>query len=359
MAKNKNRRGRGGGNRSREDEDKDNSTSASGTGLSGKQINRQIRRERRGDEKHAEKESDKFYGEGSLGRLGDYGEVEGIGEAGQVSERSGTVNVRDVSAEDKAAGKTLSAREQEYEKSKSKDAYMQDALKRMQGGLGGYDAAENRALVEQAQAGGDEDSKMAMRQLQMSQGSAGQTGDAAMSQRAGILRNQALGRQMARQDVLGKNIAEKSRRLESYAGYGAQSKQVYDQARQGALDRLSQDRTQQQKLGLEAQQSNQAADVANQKAELGYNQLGQQGEEFNQDNAYRYGTANQDADMYNQNFARDTDVYNLGQQGAEKAGQVGTYYGDQAATNARRGQIESNQLTKRQLDIAEENQWGY
>lgn len=263
---------------------------------------REMRWRRKKDERHAEKESQKFYSEGALGRL----DTSKYGDIGALQYDPSSIN-----AAVTAAAKQVNA-------SQAQDPYVRAALDRMQASLGGYTAPENRALFETMNRQLDQEAATQQRALGISQGQAGVSGDSAAAQKLKIMKQQALSRRMNQQDVLAKNVEEQRLRQAQFGQTAISAKSAQDQARDAALGRLTEAATSRSGLNLQAAGLNQANERANQETRIGL------------------------------------DTYNLQQGEKELAGRVGVYYGDQAATEARRAAIEARKRAEEELDIARE-----
>lgn len=168
------------------------------------------------DEASAQAAADKWYSEGSLGRLNpDYKPLE----------------------------TTVAQREAEYAKAQQDDPYIKAALERMQGGLEGISAPENQALREQGQAQIKQQAKSSLRALRGFNLANNAKGGAAGYGAYNILRDQNANLARQESDLIASNVAEKGRRLGQFADYANTAYQTQFGARQSALDRLSQDRT--------------------------------------------------------------------------------------------------------------------
>ena len=312
-----------------------------------KKTMKQVVKEREVDQAIGEKEAEKIYGKevegaGQLGRIGDVEDVRGLEDPDKVKDITGLPNVNAQTAD---ATKVAKAAFDANTAAGQRDAYVSDALKRQQANLGGYSSAENQALVEKAISGIDDDAASQMRQLQIMQGQAGQTGDAAVAQRAKILKNQAMLRQGARQDVLARNVQQKAENLQNYANTSGSAATQLAAQKEGAMSNLGNIVGQQQGYGLQGQQSNQAT-------ALSAAQSNQQTQGQNVQNQMVTDAANLANDRANQNTGLEVQKFDIGQGEKESAGIIGMYVGDQGTTAARRSEIEANKLAKEGLDIA-------
>jgi len=180
------------------------------------------------DEAAATAAADRWYAEGSLGRLGP----------------EGTLNPADPSA-----ATTIAQREAEYQKALETNPYIEQALQRHVAGLEGISAPENQALRESGQRSIKQQAQTAMRALRGFNLKNNVTGGY-----GGYAIQRDLARNLAGQetDLIAANVAEKGRRLSAFGDYANQAYNTYNTARSSALDRLASDRLAQQNLRINA-----------------------------------------------------------------------------------------------------------
>ena len=94
-------------------------------------------------------------------------------------------------------------------------ATAQDILARRQAALGGLSAPENQALREQATQGLNRRTQTALRALRGQQGATGITGGTALAQQADILRGQQQAQAGLERDLLLENVAQRQRALDA------------------------------------------------------------------------------------------------------------------------------------------------
>lgn len=176
--------------------------------------------------------AEKWYADGSLGRLED----------------NAVLNPADPSA-----AATIAQREAAYERALQSDPNIEAALQRHLQGLDGITAPENQALRESGSRAIKQQAKTQMRALR-----GFNLKNNVTSGYGGYAIQRDLGRNLANQetDLIAANVAEKGRRLSAFGDYAGQAYNTYNTARSGALDRLSQDRLAQQNLRIGADQYN-------------------------------------------------------------------------------------------------------
>jgi hypothetical protein len=285
-----------------------------------------IDRERNRDEKHASTEAEKFYSDGALGRLQTPQPVGNLANQPLAIPRL-TTNVID-------GTQSLAQTESAYQQAQVRDAYSEAALQNMQAGLGGYNTAENQALRATASRETRGLAATSLRGLRAFQGDNGVNGQAAAGQAQAVLRGAAMDRNQQETDILGKNVEEQRLRGNAFADASNQAAVTFNAARENALQRLINTRQDQSDYRLKAEQGN--ADITQQQIQDQYN----------------YDTNAQDTAKYNEEHAQATDVVNLGQQEKEIAGRQGIYYGDQAASEARRARRGNQRISRQANKIA-------
>ena len=280
-----------------------------------------------GEEAHADVESKRFYTDGALGRLQSPTAISGI-DASQYP------NVREVSTQMAGGAANVSDASGAYAKSQTRDQYVQDALTRMQAGLGGITAPENQALLEQGQQQLRQDEASTLRRMRGEQGAMGMTGSSAAAQRNRLYAQTNQQKQQMTSNLIAQNVAEKGRRLTEYGGAAQASATQMASAQDAALARL---------LGA---RENVAA--YQQKGE----QLNQLADQSNFENRYKVANTNLELGKYNQAYAQETNKYNIGQGEKELAGRIGSYYGDIGTSEARRTTKAAEKLGREGLRVA-------
>ena len=252
----------------------------------------------RGEEAHAAQESTRFYTDNALGRMQALPKVQQVG----TTMAGGAENIANAESAYAGAG--------------TRDAYTEDALKRMQAGLGGITSAENQALLEQGTRDIQQNEATALRKMRADQGEAGMTGSSAAAQRQRLYAQTNAQKQQQQSNLIAANVAEKGRRLTEYGSAAQASENALSAAKDAALGRL---------LGARS-------DVA------GYTQKAE--------------ALNQNADVYNQAASKEVSQFNIGQGEKELAGRIGSYYGDIGTSEARLAANRANTIAQQGLKIA-------
>lgn len=192
----------------------------------------------------------------------------------------------------------IDLRRQAYDRSMQMDPDVAGALGEYRNRMGGYTPAEMQAMREQGNAGINESQARAQRDIRRSAGAMGYDGGIAMGARMDIAKQSSLARQRNEQELIRQNAMEKSKRLGDYANF--------------------------------------AQTVSNQ--------------QFQNQNA---ALNNYNADVFgNRQFQAQAQQFNLGQEEKEKAGYLGTFYGDQGTSVARRDALDRQLLGEEAMDIA-------
>lgn len=278
------------------------------------------------DEAAARTEMDRFYGgEAPLGRLPGQPDVAGIGQA----ERLPTV-----STEMQGGAQNIADAERAYSDAQTRDAYVQDALTRMQQGLGGFTDSEMQSLRAIGQRDINTGTATAARALRAQQGAAGVTGSSAVRDQQRLSREDRALRAQLGTNLAAQQIGERGRRLTEYSGFARGSAQDMAANRATFLEQLLGARSNVADYTLRAQDQNRLIGQAN------------------VDNAYNYGIAN--TGIAERNLARNREIAmeNLSRQDAELAGRIGSFYGSQQADIARRAEIRGRNRSREALGIA-------
>jgi len=150
--------------------------------------------------------ADRFFGEGSLGRM-DY-----------------------MSPEERAIPGEYKAQYDKY-KSGAPSADVQDILNRYKAGLEGYNSQELTGMREQAMRGVDSQYATSSRRAAISRAASGVRGPAGLAQQAALDRDRINAQSNMEQDLFVKNADEKQRRLGEYSNVlGNVEKTAYDRA---------------------------------------------------------------------------------------------------------------------------------
>jgi hypothetical protein len=307
-------------NNDKKNDDKKNKSSASS-----KKTLKEVEKRREAAEKHANKEAEKFYAPGSLGRIDqptDIGPITGPGGIAMIGTQM------------PGGQESIAQAETAYQKSQTLNPYVQAALDRMQGGLEGISSQENQAIREAGSREIRANEKTALRNMRAYQGEAGVQGRTAgraagrvMGETRSLLAQQET-------DLIARNVAEKGNRLAAFGSTANTAYQTQSTAMQNAMNSLLGARKDVAEYQLGAEKSNQIASGENNR------------------NAIEVSKANIDIARGNQTARTNTNIFNVGQGEKELAGKAGTYYGDQAATQAMINQIIPEELAKRAQDIA-------
>lgn len=281
--------------------------------------------ERTRDEARARERANEFYGEGSLGRLGEQPEVAGIGQAERLSS---------VSTEMAGGAQNIADAEKAYADSQVRDAYVQDALTRMQAGLGGFTDSEMQTYRAIGQRDINTGTATASRALRAQQAAAGVTGSSAVRDQQRLGREDRALRAQLGTNLMAQQIGERGRRLGEYSEFARGSAQDMAANRGAFLERL---------LGARANVADYTLRAQDQNRLIG---------QANVDNALNWGMAN--TGIAERNLARNREIAleNLGRQERELAGRIGTFYGEQGADVARRGEVRGRRRAKEAMGIA-------
>lgn len=277
------------------------------------------------DEERADIISRETYGEGTLGRQEPVAQVDPLGEIG---------DMREVSTEDAGLSRNITDAEGRYAETAQRDAYVEDALKRMQGGLGGITAEENAALLDAGRRDLQSGEATAMRNLRGLAGASGVSGRS-LGRMAGDVAGQRLQAQREMQtDLIARNVQEKARRLTDYSAAAGSASRDYNATRNEILNTL---------LGTRGV----AAD---------YRASGERANQQRDARMIEFGMSRDDQqfarDQYNINRSEDAERYNIGQREKEKAGEIGIRYGEIGLDMSRRAQDYANRYAKDTIDIA-------
>ncbi len=289
------------------------------------QIQQTMETEKARDSAAAQEEANRFYQPNSLGRLEQQPDVAGIGQA----ERISTVST------DMAGGaQNIADAEKAYADAQVRDQYVQDALDRMQAGLGGFSESEVQSLRAIGQRDINTGTATASRALRGQQAAAGVTGGSAVRDQQRLMREDRALRAQLGTNLAGQQIAEKGRRLGEYGTFARGSAQDMAANRSTFLQSLLGTRENVADYTMRAQDLN--------------TRIGQS----NIDNAYNYGLANTGIQERNLARNRETALTNLLQGEKEMAGQIGAYYGSQQADIARRAEIRGRNRSREAMNIA-------
>ena len=288
-------------------------------------LNAKVKEQRAADDAAAETRAAKFYSPGSLPRLSAPEKINAVGPASKV---------RDIGRESAPINASIAQSQQHYEESKVRDAYVTDALTRMQEGLAGFNTPELQAMREKGRREVQAQGKNTERALRQMAGSSGLTGQALASE----LRRT---KRAVQQDVAGQEVdltiaqaAEQRNRLGDYGTYANQAYESQQAAKDAALGRLNTQQTAAGDYALSADKANQGADATNASNEMDVNKT--------------------NADIQGKNIenATSNEAANALQVEKEKAGYVGIATGDPAVTEAYRNSLVQKGLSKEAIDAA-------
>lgn len=288
-------------------------------------LNAKVKEQRAADDAAATTRADKYYSPGSLPRLAAPEKIASVGPASKV---------RDIGRESAPINASIAQSQQHYEESKIRDAYVTDALTRMQEGLAGFNTPELQAMREKGRREVQAQGKNTERALRQMAGSTGLTGQALASE----LRRT---KRAVQQDVAGQEVdltiaqaGEQRTRLGAYGTYANQAYESQQAAKDAALGRLNTQQTAAGDYALSADKANQGADATNASNEMDVNKT--------------------NADIQGKNIANTTanDAANALQAEKEKSGYVGMVTGDAAVTEAYRNSLVQKGLSKESIDAA-------
>lgn len=273
----------------------------------------------------AEEAANKYYGAGSLQRMGPAGMVSKINLPGMITPIS-TVMA--------GGAESIAQSEKAYEQSRQKDMYMEEALKRSMSLTDGFSAPENQALKVQAERSIKDSAQSSMRQLKQFNAESGVSGGAA--NQAAMRLNRATQRALAGSstDLAVAGLQEKGRRVDAFGNMAQGAYSTYQAAQDAAMGRLLGARKDVAGYQLEADQANQNA------------------EGMNINNRINVDTANSGIERGNLNAASDVEKFNIGQSDAEKSGYLGVLFGSQQVDEAQRNQAFQDWLSKQMLNTA-------
>lgn len=289
------------------------------------QINKTVEQERAADEARATEQANRFYGEGSLGRLDTPDRVGLIPPA----ERIATVST------DMAGGQqNIADAEQAYRDSQVRDAYVQDALDRMQAGLGGFSESEMQSLRAIGQRDITTGTQTASRALRGEQAAAGVTGRSAVRDQQRLAQQDRALRAQLGTNLMAQQIGERGRRLTEFGSFAQGSADSMAANRARMLEQLLGARTNVADYTLRAQDMNRL--IGGQNAE----------------NAYNTNVFNAGIQEGNITRGQATALENLNRQSQELAGRIGIYYGEQAADVGRRAEVRGRRRGREALAAA-------
>lgn len=277
------------------------------------------------DDAAATTKANKFYSEGSLPRLST---PEKIGEVGAAT------RVRDISRESAPINASIAQSQQHYEESKVRDAYVTDALTRMQEGLAGFNTPELQAMREKGRREVQAQGKNTERALRNLGASSGMSGQALANEQRRIKRG-------VQSDIAGQEVdltiaqaAEQRARLGQYGDMSNTAYTSLQAAKDAALGRLNTQQTAAGEYALSADKANQGADATN------------------ADNEIAVGKTNADIQGKNIENTAANEAANALQREKEISGAVGITTADPAVTEAYRSRIVQEQLAKEQIAAA-------
>lgn len=283
------------------------------------------------DEAKAREFANEVYGPGSLGRS------EAPTAVGKVAapEKIGMI-----STDMEGGTQSIAQAETAYNQAQIRDQYVQDALLRMQQGLGGYNSQEMQAMRAQGARAITGNTQTSLRSLRGAQGAEGVTGSGAASAQAKILREGQRARAGQETDLIAKNAEEQRLRVGQYGEYAGTAYRDHEAVKSEALQRL---------FGIRQDVSNfrQTSEIQNQVAQ-----------QKNIENATDLDRYNVDIDKYNAETARENARYNIGQGEKEKSGYLGAFTGDQQVTEAMREKLKQEELSKQMIGIAKKGVGG-
>ena len=273
----------------------------------------------------AEDMAKEYYSPGSLGRMDAPEDVQQITLPGMVTPISTTME---------GGAQSIAQSEDLYNKRLQKDQHIEEALKRSLSATEGFTAPENQALKAKAYRDIQSNSATTDRAMRQAMGESGMSGWAAanaMKQSKNETNRQLAG---ASTDLAVANLAAKQSALSNYGSLAQGAYSTYAGAQDSALGRLMDARKDVAGYTLDAQKANQAA------------------EGTNISNRLTADTTNANIQRGNVDSRQQNSQFNLGQGEKEKAGYLGTLFGQQGVEEAQRNQKFQNWLSKQYLQFA-------
>lgn len=283
------------------------------------------------DEAKAREFANEIYGPGSLGRSEAPAPVANVANPEKIGM---------ISTDMEGGQQSIAQAESAYNQAQIRDQYVQDALMRMQQGLGGYNSQEMQAMRAQGARAIAGNTQTALRTLRGAQGAEGVTGSGAASAQAKILREGQRARGAQETDLIAKNAEEQRLRLGQYGDYAGNAYKDHEAVKSEALQRL---------FGIRQDVSNfrQTSEIQNQGAQ-----------QKNIENTMDTNRYNTDINKYNVENARENARFNIGQAEKEKSGYLGAFTGDQQVTEAMREKLKQEELSKQMIGIAKKGVGG-
>ncbi len=285
-----------------------------------KQTNAQI------DEANGRRLAEEFYGAGSLPRQQAPNAIGKITLPGMITPISTTME---------GGAESIAQAEDNYNKSRVRDQYVEEALKRGMASLSGFDAPENQALKAQAVRGINSNAATAQRSMQQQNAANGVTGLAAQRLQRQLQMDKQKSIAGANTDLAVANLKEKGVRLDAFGNLANTAAVNQAGIQDQALARL---------LGIRN-------DVAGytQKSQL----ANQDAERVNASNTIDVNKSNADIEQRNIDNSVANQTYNDQQAEKEKSGYIGTMTGQMGVDEARRQQAIQNQLAKDTIKYAQ------
>ena len=242
----------------------------------------------------------------------------------------------------------------QYQNAGNVDPVLQEIMDRRKAGLEGLTAPELTALREQGNSGMNQAMQTAMRQANVGNLMANRSGNVQGAAMPGIAQARSLGQAQLERDILLANVAERDKRLNEYQGLGSEidtNKFNRTQSTLGSLGAFNQTQA-----GIDLGNTQNYQGLIAQTEANKFNRLNTADQNFANYNQNQSGIDLANLNNY-QNYLttarNDTlqrQIYNIGQLGQEKAGQIGMIFGAGEFGAGQDASNKANEIAKQNIE---------